>query len=300
MTRGKAGAPRTRGRVPRTKRLPGWFLGALAASLLSVEAAPVPVFTNAPAIEPQVNLRLFFESARFQPLLELSGNLSRSMDGLATGAVAASRLGVNSRMEAGPWHLKAGTYIAIFPRLYGGIFYSLAGGLVHDGDWSNFGSAAAPDWGWARSATRLEHLLTLDLTWRTALEPSARWVLEIKAGSVWNVTESTNDLKLRPGLSVQVGELRNPVATLFAQYEIWWRPYRFIGEPVNLLLPWENWVYAGALFHLGDGVSLGASLAWRHTSWRESASWRSQSRGAYEAGYDALVPSLTLVKRISL
>jgi hypothetical protein len=267
---------------------------------LVLHSAPEPSFTNALAVEPQVNLRLFFETPGFQPMLEFSGKLSRKLDGLAPSAVPGTRLGVDPTLVPGPWHFKLGTYARLFPHIYGGVFYTLAGGLVHDSDWTNFGSDLAPSWGWNTTTARLEHLVTLGLTWRASLDRESRWTLELRAESIWNLSAATNDLKLRPGISVQLGDLRNPVATLFAQYELWLRPYRSWSEPVTTLLPWENWVYAGALFHLGDGLSLGASLAWRHRTWRESTQWRARGWAPYEAGYEALVPSITLVKRISL
>ncbi len=252
-------------------------------------------------LEGQINYRFFAQIGRFQPMLELQAGLDRDLNNF-------------SNVKLGGHHLRVGSYFKAHKNLHLGLFYSLAGGLMHNDDWSwqdNTTTKEATNWFWRSTVDRFEHQIAMDVTPRFRLDiPGQNFFVEVKNQLQWSSFSNRFGLKVRPGVSWLIEDEGKPVVTLYLQNEFYFSLpssatnglYAYeAGKKVNeSIWQYENWLYVGSLFHISENFSLGGSLAWKVPIWREFDRWSARWPGdPIYFSYNALVVGLTVVNRVS-
>ncbi|MBL8993911.1 MAG: hypothetical protein JNM63_11260 [Spirochaetia bacterium] len=258
--------------------------------------------TNRVFQEARFSYRHFFQIWKFQPMIELEGNLQPDPNNY-------------SNAKIGEHHLKLGTYFQIHKNLSVGAFYKLDRGLIHNEDWwlksPGLSDGLPSSWEWKDSVNRNEHSLILDITPRFKFDiPDAKVFAEVKAQYEKHFSYSNDSVKIRPGVSWLVENADGePVVTLYLQNEFYLQMPRAINfnqaprNETNEVLPYENWLYLGAQFHISDNLSLGLSLAWRNVIWREGINWLSvwsTPSDLYTTRYNSIVIGVNAITRVKL
>jgi hypothetical protein len=178
-----------------------------------------------------------------------------------------------------------GTYWRAHKNLKVGAFYRLQGGARHDDDWLEEAGA----WFWEDTRNRFENLLIVDASPRFLLDflPGENWVLMIKNRYLYNTYNGHQTIKIRPGLSWFWIRDRAPVLNASLAYEAY--------LPLNFgdTLIYEQWIYAGLLYHLTTLVKTELTLARRRVTWSPSEEFDDLEPGEdYSVDYKSFVVGL--------
>ncbi len=172
---------------------------------------------------------------------------------------------VGGYLDEGDRHIGifgAGPYVRAHENLLIGAFYRLQRGIRHDDDWiwRNAG------WEWKDVTSRNEHLGIGDITPRflAGFLPGKNWVFELKTRYLYNFTNDEQTITVRPGLMFYLFRDGIPFINFYLQYELYF--------PLNygVTTIYEQWAYAGAIYHVSASVQLGVYGAYKRVTWGPS------------------------------
>ena len=183
--------------------------------------------------------------------------------------------------------LTLGTYARAHRNLKLGLFYRVQKGVRHDDDWM-LGNPG--EWFWRNTENRPENVVVLDATPRMSL--GGPFTASFKVRYERNFFNNQSSVKLEPELAWFWLDGLAPKATVFLRHGTY-LPLNF-GEGSF----YERWWYLAGLYHLGDAMSFGPSVAFRDVQWSTSSAYRTASGGdSYRTTRRSVVWGLTLIVR---
>ncbi|MEK6796445.1 MAG: hypothetical protein AABZ39_16830 [Spirochaetota bacterium] len=252
------------------------------AASFSASASHVAPLSTGPAAEFEGITRLFVSFGELDVMAEAKGRIE-SING-----------GLSFRYR----ELTAGSYLRVIDWLTLGAFYRLQFGATHNNDWI---WPSTLEWYWQDTASRPEHVLIGDITFRLPLDfiPGS-WRFELKAQyqhtfyydsySWYQRWFTLSVLRVRPGVSWFILREGSPFIDLTLQFD-GYIPLNFDPKP---FYAW--YIYLGMLWHATEHIAFGPTVAFINKTWATSLEYTRASPGStYEVYHRAVSIGLTVI-----
>lgn len=203
-------------------------------------------------------------------------------------SLMAEGIGRNETDGRNVRELTVGGYFQPWSNLKFGAFYRRAYGLRHDDDWDSDGGV----WQWESTNSRGEDFFILDVSPRAML--SEHLIGEFKTRYSFNFFNGERTLMVRPGLSYFLLSGGEPFLNFFAQAEFD-LPSNYGARTV-----YEEWVYAGALYHLRSNLEVGGVLALKWQTWGSSYSYLDKGGAPYVITTETTALNAVLIYQFNL
>ncbi|OUR99766.1 hypothetical protein A9Q84_01700 [Halobacteriovorax marinus] len=165
--------------------------------------------------------------------------------------------------------LKLGFKYRVHNNVKLGIFYKRAYGLRHDDDWvwQNM------KWLWNDTNSRGENILIGEAGYKKLF---GNYIFETRLTYEHNFFNDHDAIKVRPGVTYLVLDEGAAFINLFLNYEAY-LPLNFSEKSI-----YEQWIYAGLLYHYSDVIKPGVFYNFRKGYWTSSKDFKDKNLGKYE------------------